>query len=179
MRGPMMQALLGDRFKLKVHRESREIPVYEMTLAKGGAKLQPYQEGSCIPLDRFQMGGGQPFTSMCGMLKTNRNGATDVNGSTIANLCRLLSSLADRDIIDKTGITGMFDIHFDTHPVEPPRSLSDPSSGPPTAVEMAQFTSERFAQFQAALPKLGLKLEPAKGSGEYLVIDRVERPSEN
>ena len=52
MRGPMMQALLEDRFKLKIHREDREVPVYELTLAKGRSKLRRAKEGSCIPQDR-------------------------------------------------------------------------------------------------------------------------------
>ena len=60
MRGPMMQALLHDRFKLRVHRESREIPVYNLTVAKGGPKLQPYRDGSCVPLDLFILEGCSP-----------------------------------------------------------------------------------------------------------------------
>jgi bla regulator protein blaR1 len=188
MRGPMLQALLEDRFKLKIHRESREVPVYELTVAKGGPKLQPYQNGSCPSPDSFDSASGkasgQPFTSMCGWFHTGKNGGTDVNGTAIANLCRLLSNVSDRDVIDKTGIAGMFDIHFDTHPVAPPADatpgLTDPAEPrPATAAERALVESERFAQFQAALPKLGLKLEPAKGSGGFLVIDHVERPSGN
>jgi bla regulator protein BlaR1 len=174
MRGPMLQALIEDRFKLKIHRESREVPVYELTVAKGGPKLQPYQDGSCPSPDSFDpasgKASGQPFTSMCGWFHTAKNGGTDVNGTTIANLCRLLSDSSDRDIIDKTGLAGLFDIHFDTHPVAPPADaapgLTDPAEPrPATAAERALVESERFAQFQAALPKLGLKLEPAKGSG--------------
>jgi bla regulator protein BlaR1 len=188
MRGPMLQALLEDRFKLKIHRESREIPVYELTVAKGGPKLQPYRDGSCPSPDSFDSAtgkaSGQPFTSMCGWFHAGKNGGTDVNGTTIANLCRLLSNVSDRDVIDKTGLAGMFDIHFDTHPAAPPANatpgLTDPAEPrPATAAEMALVESERFAQFQAALPKLGLKLEPAKGSGEFLVIDHLERPSGN
>jgi uncharacterized protein (TIGR03435 family) len=51
MRGPMMQALLEERFKLKLHRETREAPVYELRVAKGGPKLKPFREGTCIPWD--------------------------------------------------------------------------------------------------------------------------------
>jgi len=188
MRGPMLQALLEDRFQLKIHRETREIPVYELTVAKGGARLQPYREGSCVPFDRFDPGtgkaAGQPFTSMCGWLHAGKNGGIDVNGTTIENVCRLLSDSSDRDIIDKTGLAGLFDIHFDTHPAAPPAGvtpgLTDTAEPrPPTAAEAALRKLERFAEFQSALPKLGLKLEPAKGPGVFLVIDHVERPSGN
>jgi len=51
MQGPMLQALLEDRFKLKIHHGTREIPVYNLTVAKDGSKLQPFKEGSCTPND--------------------------------------------------------------------------------------------------------------------------------
>src|SRR5262249_47372554 len=51
MHGPMLQTLLEDRFKLKIHRETREVPAYALTVAKGGIKLNTFKEGSCIPLD--------------------------------------------------------------------------------------------------------------------------------
>jgi uncharacterized protein (TIGR03435 family) len=49
MQGPMLQALLEDRFKVRIHRGTREVPVYELIAAKGGPKLTPFQEGSCMP----------------------------------------------------------------------------------------------------------------------------------
>jgi uncharacterized protein (TIGR03435 family) len=78
----------------------------------------------------------------------------------------------------------MFDIHFDTRPAAPPADatpgVSDPTEPScPTAAELAGERAARFAQFQNALPKLGLKLEPAKGPGVFLVIDHVEKPSGN
>jgi uncharacterized protein (TIGR03435 family) len=60
MMGPMMQGLLEDRFKLKVHRESREVQVYALTVAKGGLKLKPFQEGSCTPSSDTPHVPGQP-----------------------------------------------------------------------------------------------------------------------
>jgi uncharacterized protein (TIGR03435 family) len=115
MRGPMMQALLEERFKLKIHRESKEIPVYELTVVSGGAKLQPSKEGSCIvkfsPQDR-EPAPGQPLPRVCGMFNPNKGGGTDVPGTTIGSLCRQFSVTLDRDVIDKTGLQGMFDIHL-------------------------------------------------------------------
>jgi uncharacterized protein (TIGR03435 family) len=54
LNGPMLQSLLEDRFHLRIRRETREVPVYALAVAKGGAKLRPYREGSCVPLDLNQ-----------------------------------------------------------------------------------------------------------------------------
>jgi uncharacterized protein (TIGR03435 family) len=178
MRGPMMQALLEDRFKLKIHRESKEIPVYELTVAKGGPKLQPYQEGGCIPRDKWTPpapGKNVPH-SLCGGL-----GGPNVLGTTLAQFCRNLSNISDRDVVDKTGLAGMFDLYFDLPPAAPP--VGDSAGvGAPAATPLPPShadSEDLFAQFRSALPKLGLKLEPAKGHGDFLVIDHVERPSGN
>ena len=119
MRGPMMQSLLEERLKLKIHRENREVPVYELTLAKDSSKLPPAKEGSCIPADRWEPTVlSSPEHPMppgtiggCGLLSPTASGI-DFNGTTIANLCRLLSGWVDRDVLDKTGFAGMFDFHF-------------------------------------------------------------------
>ena len=173
MRGPMMQALLQERLKLKIHRENREVPVYELTLAKDSSKLRPAKEGSCIPADRWEPkvlpSPDRPMPSGtlggCGLPSWSASGL-DFNGTTIANLCVLLSGWVDRDVIDKTGLAGMFDFHFDLPPrVAPEDGVSE---------ESAKLTAT-----MQALGKLGLKLAPAKGLGQFLVIDHVERPSGN
>ena len=74
MRGPMLQALLEDRFKLKIRRESREVPAYAMTVAKGGPKLKPFEEGSCVP---FNGVGGVPRPGPDGKLPVLCSDATD------------------------------------------------------------------------------------------------------
>jgi uncharacterized protein (TIGR03435 family) len=70
MMGPMLQTLLEDRFKLRIHHETKEGPVYVMTVAKGGSKLQPAKEGSCTPLDLNHLppppAAGQPPPNICG-----------------------------------------------------------------------------------------------------------------
>jgi len=176
MRGPMMQVLLEDRFKLKLHREIRENPVYELTVDKGGPKgLTPTPDGSCVVMGHGpSLEPGQPLPRFCGGLLGD-----DLYGSTMANLCRQFSVLTDRDVIDKTGITGVFDIHLESFwrnsaPADGAGGVSNPP-GPPIRPDPADV----FAAAQTALKKVGLRLEPAKGSGEFLVIDRVEKPSEN
>ena len=131
MRGPMMQALLEDRFKLKIHRDSKEVPVYELTVAKGGPKLQVAQEGTCItgppPSSRAP---GQDPPRICGRGGIADKGGTAYPGNTIAQLCSNLSGFFDRDVIDKTGIKGVFDIHIDAHRVDlPDLSASPPPTG--------------------------------------------------
>jgi uncharacterized protein (TIGR03435 family) len=180
MNGPLLQAVLEDRFKLKIHRETREVPVYALTVAKGGPKLKPFKEGSCIPLDLDNPPGppasGQPLPNLCGMLRGTNNGF-DVNRVTMTDFCQNLSGGLDRGVIDRTGITGRFDIHLDLsladlgYPVSRQDDPSAPASSPdPEAI---------FSAVNSAIQKLGLKLESAKGPGEFLVIDHVEKASEN
>jgi uncharacterized protein (TIGR03435 family) len=203
MEGPMLQALLEDRFKLKVRRETRETPLYALTVASGGiklqragdhrcaepdaggaqlddgrpvaflgcSKLQRAEAGSCTPRDLTQFPppplqpGDKP---PCGVLRglegrsTPRH-MTDILGTTMAQIARTLEGGAGRPVIDKTGLTEKFDFHIEYAPngVAP---SDDPDALP------SVFT---------ALQALGLKLEPAKGPRDFLVIDHVERPSEN
>lgn len=161
MRGPMMQALLEDRFKLKIHRETREVPVYELTVADGGPKLQPAKEGTC----KFVAGATslviRTDAMPCAMLTQRGESVTvEAQATSLGELSKLLGLAAaglDRPVIDKTGITGLFDFHLE---YGHPSVTADPSI----------FT---------ALERLGLKLEQAKGPRQFLVIDHVERPSGN
>jgi uncharacterized protein (TIGR03435 family) len=92
----------------------------------------------------------------------------------MANLARSFSIIFDQDVVDKTGLTGMFDLHFDSpdgSPVVDSVAPTNPADGDGGIMAVTSF--------QTPLQKLGLKLEPAKGSGEFLVIDHVEKPSEN
>jgi uncharacterized protein (TIGR03435 family) len=146
MQGPMLQALLEDRFKLKIHFETRPGPVYELTASNGASGLKPFQEGSCFPHCQVQVSSEQSLRSV------------DVEGSGLTEFCGLLSLTLDRPVIDKTGITGKFDIHLRFSP----DNATDPND--PTV-------------FTAIQEQLGLKLVPAKGPIEVLVIDHVEMTS--
>ena len=112
MRGPMMQAVLEDRFKLKIHRETRQGPVYELALGKGSPKLKPFQEGSCTPVV-----AGRPLPQLASDQRYCRNmvnprGSVDIEGGTLSALAGLLGMALDRPVIDKTGITNQFEIHL-------------------------------------------------------------------
>jgi uncharacterized protein (TIGR03435 family) len=181
MRGPMLQAVLEDRFKLKIRRESKEVPVYELTVAKGGPKLAASKEGSCVPVDYSLP---TPYPQFCGLPKRGDPGLHLI-GATMADLCKILSVIPglDREIVDKTGIAGMFDIQLpgpgDLGSGGSGRREIGPGSDDPAAPVAAMDPSSSFETIKTAVQKFGLTLERAKGPGEFLVIDRVERPSEN
>jgi len=178
MAGPMLQALLQDRFKLQLHRASKEIPVYALTAAKNGSKLLPFKEGSCIAVDftKPPIPPPPPGQKNCDAVVGGRKGSNtklEAQAITLDYFSKLLSLVLDRPVIDKTGISGKFDFHLsylvdETTPGAFGPEFSQPSDETPAA-----------SIFTVLQEQLGLKLEPAKGSREFLVIDHVERPTEN
>jgi uncharacterized protein (TIGR03435 family) len=156
----MFQQLLAERFKLAVHWETRELPVYALVVAKGGPKLQATKD----------VNGGSGSSSngdQSGMQLT-------VTNRTLAELAETLTQELSRElgrnVVDKTGIEGKYDVTLkwtrgtDTAPVSGDTGLP-PDSAP--------------SIFTAIQEQLGLKLEPAKGPVQVLVIDHAEMPSEN
>jgi uncharacterized protein (TIGR03435 family) len=176
MEGPMMQRLLENRFMLKLHREAKDTHVFKLTVVKGGPKLQPARKGGCVVYDRNnprpEPAPGEPAPVPCGFVRKSTSGGFDVSGATITELCRQLSAYVDRDIIDKTGITGTFDVHLELAPADLgyPDAVPDPSS---------PFSPGDGGAIAFALKKLGLQMRSAKESAQFLVVDHVERPSEN
>lgn len=180
MGGAMLQALLEDRFKLKLHRETRQLPVYELTVLKGGVKLQPTKAGSCTPFSPNSPPAsatvpGTPRLPFCGYPRSGADGLNwtlEGEGISIEALAGSLSRLElRRSVIDKTGLTGSYDVHlkWTLDPLAP--AASDSPGVPPAPDGPSIFTSLR--------EQLGLRLESAKGPVEVLVIDHVEKPSEN
>jgi uncharacterized protein (TIGR03435 family) len=178
MRGPMLQTLLEDRFKLKIHHETREVPAYVLTVAKGGLKLHPFQEGSCIPLDFahfVEQFPPQPFPELppgqkyClgGTTAQGANVALEAKGMSLDSFIKYSLPGLDRPVVNKTGITGLFDFHLEFAPDE----TTGATATPPEV--------EGLSIFAALERQLGLKLEPAKAPGDFLVIDHVEKPSAN
>lgn len=176
MHGPMLQTLLEDRFKLKIRREIKEGPMYALTLGKGSFKLKPFQEGSCIQMPlTFSLPSLPTGQRYCKVLVSFRP-SIDAEGSTLTEFAKSLNLVVDRPVIDKTGITGRFDIHLEFAHDEATPGLRGLVPGTPAAAASDPVGPTIFTAIQE---QLGLKLTPAKGPVEFLVIDHVERPSEN
>ncbi len=176
MQGPMMRTILEDRFKLRIHRESRQGPVYELAPGKGSTKLKPLQEGICIPV---VLGGALPLVPagrhLCSRMVSPR-GRIDIEGGTLEELADLLGMVLDRPVIDKTGITNKFAIHLAFSPED--SAAPRPVTAEPGA-SAAVGPTDAPGIFQAIQEQLGLRLVPARGPVDELVIDHVERPSAN
>ena len=175
MKGAMLQALLEDRFRLKVHRETREIPVYALSVAAGGAQLQPYQ-GNCVPFDYDHP---NPGPRQCATGRPAGNGV-EMEGWTMADLSYFFLTMLGRPIVDNTGETGRFNVHLELSP-EVAESLRHEARGAPKRTDRgAQKVDPAFVSgIMAAAKGLGLNLNPTSGPGEFIVIDSAERPSEN
>jgi bla regulator protein blaR1 len=153
----MMQSLLADRFQMKAHFETREMPVYELLVAKGGPKLK---ENPDLTKARYKAGGG-------GILGT---------AVPIQNLIDVLEAAADvdgRKIVNKTGLTGQYDISLKWTPLQAAAASGAAGGSTPAGGD------EGVSFFTALEEQLGLKLVPTKAPGQVLVIDHIERPSEN
>jgi uncharacterized protein (TIGR03435 family) len=146
----MMQALLADRFGLRFHREIRELPVYALVVDRAGPKLRA-SSANADPAIRYAAIG--------------RNYDVTMPKGTMEDVVRAVeNSLVDRPVIDKTGLTGTWNIHLIYTPDTPPnRRNPDPD-------DIGIFTAVR---------ELGLRLEPQKSEVEVFVVDRLEKPSEN
>jgi uncharacterized protein (TIGR03435 family) len=173
----MVQSLLEDRFQLNLHRESKELPVYELFIVKGGSKMQLSADQSPIgPSERATPPAvpkqGSPMPR--GMMRMGP-GRVEANGVPIANFIQILSQQLGRPVIDKTGLKGFYDIKLEWTPelgeafVRP--GGTEPTPPPPDTSGPSIFT--------AIQEQLGLRLESGKGPVEVLVIDSVQKPAEN
>ena len=154
----MAKAMLADRFQLTLRSERRELPVYELTTARGDKRL-----GSGIRRVAGRCRGGSVERSACGTRVTP--GSIAAPGMTISTFAsKYLAPLLDRVIVDRTGLTGRFDVslHFASEP------------------ELASRTASASPALVAALEEqLGLRLRATSGSVPVLIVDRVERPINN
>jgi len=149
----MEQSLLAERFNLQVHFETRNLPEYALIAARGGLKLTP--ANSSLPQsDPIRVSDG-------------RSEELKMKGSTIRSLAQLLqmeSEAGGRPIVDKTGLTGSYDLSLNW--IRDLNADAPPQEGGPSL-------------FTALQEQLGLKLVPMKGPMEVVVIDHIDRPSAN
>jgi bla regulator protein blaR1 len=154
----MLQALLEERLKLVVHRTFREAPVYRLIVGKDGPQFKETNPGEPHPGAHPMPGGGTLLREQ------NRDQLTmRYFGISIAQLASFQLGDAGRPIEDQTGLAGRYDFSIE-RPVTQQEGIASPDPGP--------------SPFSIA-DRLGLRLEPAKGQVETLVIDHVERPSPN
>ncbi len=178
MMGPMMQVLLEDRFHLKIHRQTSEGPVYFLTVARGGPKLRSFTEGNCTPYSPFAPTPLQPGQEYCRNQISVVTASAEVQGGTLDEFSNLLQVLLDRPVINKTGITGRFDIRVEFSR-EGTKLAAMPLIQPNGGLSPASEPTGRPSIFTALQDQFGLRLESATGPVEMLVIDHVEKPSEN
>jgi uncharacterized protein (TIGR03435 family) len=174
-RQQMLQALLADRCKLAIHRETTEQTVYALVVAKSGSKLHEAKPGDAYP-NGFKGPDGQPGVGM--MMMGGAGGPVNAQGIAISNLAGFLSRQLGRKVIDKTGLTGIYDFTLKWAPDQSTPLFNGPAGGPSPA-DSAPADSSGPSLFTAVQEQLGLKLESQKGSVEVIVIDHVEKPSEN
>jgi bla regulator protein blaR1 len=154
-----LRNLLADRFQLVIRRETKEQQVYALVVAKGAAKLRESKEGK-------------------GMMRMGR-GMLSGDGVEPAFLATALSQQLGRPVIDKTGLTGKYDIQLKWTP-DAGQEPAGPFGPPPPGVQLPPPPDpNRPSIFTALTEQLGLRLESEKAPAEVLVIDRVEKPSEN
>jgi bla regulator protein blaR1 len=174
----MLQPLLQDRFNLKFHHETREMPVYVLEVAKGGSKLK--QSDPVAPVHD----GGPPRRGMMMGI-----GTLEANGAQIDMLAHALSGQVGRTVIDKTGLTGNYDFSLHFTPDNMPPGMA-PGAGPgpggpgggaagASAGGPPPPDPSAPGLLTALQEQLGLKLESEKGPVDVIVIDHIDKPSEN
>ncbi len=188
----MMQNLIRERFRAQVHRETRILPSYELVIAKGGLKMKESDTSIPTPADPKQAEGGPPrVASVKGpdglpLLAPGRKGMVIMGMGVghqritarlqgIADLRRISEQRVSRPVVDKTGLTGMYDFYLDFSPPGFHEPAGDSSSSIP-----GNAVAESFPPFEVAIESLGLHLEPKKMPIGVVVIDKMEKtPVEN
>lgn len=146
----LMIPVLADRFRLKAHIQTRMLPVYELVVVKGEPKFKP------TPADSKQRSGMSVKSSQSLSSLT-------ANGTPMPELAIVLTDMLHRTVIDKTGLTGKYDLALTWSSDDSPSTETDSAPSIFTAVQ----------------EQLGLKLQPAKGPVDTLVIDHAEMPTPN
>lgn len=147
----MMRKVLDERFGMKLHHEQREMPVYALTIAKGGAKIAPNttHPNGLVEQRSTETSGQQTLV---------------YKNTSMAELAQTLMFNVDRPVVDRTGLTGRYDVQL--------KWTMDESKAPTDGTAAPGL-------FTAIQEQLGLKLEPVKAPADVLVVDAVERPGSN
>jgi uncharacterized protein (TIGR03435 family) len=157
-REKMLQKLLTERFQLKVHMETKTLPIYDLAVDKSGSKLKPTTAIAAPSKEEMR---ANPDKYKRGSFTTSP-GRFEGTGVQVDSLTSQLENALGRPVHDATGLTGLYDIALHYRPDE-------------TAADNADVPSV----FSAVQEQLGLKLVPAKGPVETLVVDAAQKPDAN
>jgi uncharacterized protein (TIGR03435 family) len=167
-RQAMLQQLLADRFKLVVHHETKEFPLYALVEAKGGPK---FEEAKADDLWQSRTGDFVCHVTLAG------RGVFGMKGCTMTDFAQTLYRVAGRDldrrIVDQTDLKGRYSIELHWAPV----NTASPTANPET--ESGAEAASGPSLFTAIKEQLGLELKPIKGPLDTIVIDHAEMPTEN
>jgi uncharacterized protein (TIGR03435 family) len=181
----MIRALLEERFQLKVHREPKEVDIYTLVVARADGKLGPELRPSTIDCEAVRAarrkGGAPPEPPKPG--ERPQCGARVGFGELIAGgrplleLVSMLSGTVGRSVVDRTGLTGTYDMYLKWTPDQLPQRPSGMPADQPLRMNGVDIDPNGPSIFTALQEQLGLKLESARGTIDALVIDHIERPS--
>ena len=154
-----LRMLLAERFRLAIHRESKEVPVYALTIGKNGSKLEESKE---------------PDGANQSMSTNMNNGKAQMTARRIPmqHLANVLSGQLSRPVLDRTGLMGKYNFKMDW-------SADMSARGPDAAADANAADPSGPSIFTAVQEQLGLRLESTKGPVEIIVIDSAEKASEN
>ena len=171
-RQQMLQVLLADRFKLKVHRETKELPVFLLTVAKNGPKFKEATPGETYP-NGFKGPDGRGGAGFVQTVGGRLGITTTAQAVQMPSLATMLSNSLERPVLDKTDLKGNYDFVV-RWSAERLTAANDTGSG---IASMPDSLAPPI--FTAIQEQLGLKLVSGKGLVEIIVIDHVERPTPN
>jgi uncharacterized protein (TIGR03435 family) len=175
-RWAMLLPVFEERFGLKFHRETKDLAQYELVVAKGGLKMKEATPGETYP-DGPKTPDGKPGGA--GMMRMGP-GEITAQAIPISGLVRFLSFDLHSPVLDKTGLTGKYDIKMTWAPDETDGMMLRPPDGAPAGAGNPAPPSTTGPSIYTALEEqLGLKLEAHKEPGEVIVIDHIEQPSAN
>jgi uncharacterized protein (TIGR03435 family) len=166
-RQSMFQEILADRLKFVIHRETKELPIYALVVAKNGPKLHEAKPGDTYPNGIKGPNG----VAGAGMMRMGP-GEMTAQGLSMTAVVRLLAMQLHRKVVDKTSLSGNYDFKLHWTPDDAGLSVKD-------VTDSTTSDTSGPSIFTAIEEQLGLKLESQKGPVEIIVIDHVERPSPN
>lgn len=197
----MLQTLLEERSKLKIHRESRELETYSLVVAKSGHKLQPAKDENGNPITALPPSEPSPENIKAALAKIQSgqkmkpgpgtlgviargNGPLELEAKAVqlSRFATFLRQMVGKKVIDKTSLEGFFDIKLQ-YAAEPGRgpiliaSQSTPAAGDANRIPEPELSGPTI--FNALRDQLGLELQPDKGEFDFFTVDSVEKPSEN